>query len=143
MALWKTVNKLFFDTSAIYSFINRADPNHQAVSNIIKSKKARLVITSYIFNEVVTLVNARLGHKTALAIGNILINAPEIEYISITKNDEAEAWKLFGRRDDKKYSFTDCTSFVIMKRVKITAALALDEHFRQEGFEMAIQKEEI
>ncbi len=143
MALWKTIDRVFWDTSAIYSFINRADPNHQTVSNFIRSKKVRLVITNYIFDEVITLVNVRLGHKTALKVGNILLNAPEVEYISITKSDELAAWRLFCFRGDKQYSFTDCTSFVVMKRLNITIALAIDEHFRQEGFGLAINEERI
>ncbi len=143
MALWKTIDRVFWDTSAIYSFINRADPNHQAVSSFIRSKKVRLVITNYIFDETITLVNARLGHKTALLVGKILMNAPEVELISITISDEASAWQLFCLRDDKQYSFTDCTSFVVMKRLKITTALAIDKHFKQEGFDVAIKKEGI
>ena len=71
------------------------------------------------------------------------MNAPEIENIAVTKGDEVEAWRLFCLRDDKQYSFTDCTSFIVMKRLNITIALATDEHFRQEGFELAINEERI
>lgn len=41
---------------------------------------------------------------------------------------------LFEQRPDKSYSFTDCTSFVVMRREKIERAVALDVHFSQEGF---------
>ena len=49
-------------------------------------------------------------------------------------NDETRAWKLFARRADKEYSFTDCVSFEIMRRLGITRAAALDDDFRREGF---------
>lgn len=138
MALWKTMKKIFFDTSAIYAYINSKDPRHTAVRMVVHNQQTRLVITNYIFDEIITLVKARLGHKLSMSVGNILINAPEIERIFISQPEELEAWRLFSDRADKHYSFTDCTSFVIMKRLNITSALALDEHFRQEGFEPAI-----
>lgn len=34
------------------------------------------------------------------------------------------------------YSFTDCTSFVLMRRIGIHTAVALDDQFRQDGFEV-------
>ena len=43
-------------------------------------------------------------------------------------------WRLFLARRDKEYSFTDCTSFVLMRRLGLDAALALDADFAQEGF---------
>jgi uncharacterized protein len=48
--------------------------------------------------------------------------------------EEARARRLFLDRPDKRYTLTDCLSFVIMRRLGITEALATDDHFRQEGF---------
>jgi hypothetical protein len=41
---------------------------------------------------------------------------------------------LFLDRPDKRYSLTDCSSFVIMRRLGITEAITTAHHFRQEGF---------
>ena len=35
---------------------------------------------------------------------------------------------------DKSYSFTDCTSFVVMRELGIREALTTDRHFVQAGF---------
>lgn len=125
---------LFVDTSAIYAYVNRKDPDHEMVKNRLASFRGRLVITNYIFDEVITLVSARLGHGTALKVGNILLNSPQFERVWVTPGDEREAWLLFSARRDKGYSFTDCVSFVIMRRLKMGNCLALDIHFRQEGY---------
>ena len=42
---------------------------------------------------------------------------------------------MFREQIDKQYSFTDCTAFVLMRRLSLTAAAALDDDFAQEGFE--------
>jgi len=125
---------ILFDTSAIYAFINRRDPDHNKVKGFIRNFKGEAVITNYIFSETINLVNARLGHDKAVMAGDVLLKSPYIEKIWITPSDEKEAWKLFISKRDKSYSFTDCTSFVVMKRLKIRRYLAFDEHFRQEGF---------
>jgi predicted nucleic acid-binding protein len=56
--------------------------------------------------------------------------------VRITSDDELAAWELFDARADKEYSFTDCTSFVLMRRLGISTALAADDDFVQEGFEV-------
>ncbi|MBI5141148.1 MAG: PIN domain-containing protein [Nitrospirae bacterium] len=125
---------LFVDTSAIYAYVNRKDPDHEMVKKRLASFRGKLVITNYIFDEVITLVSARLGHGTALKVGNILLNSPQFKSIWVTPGDEREAWLLFSARRDKGYSFTDCVSFVIIRRLKLANCLALDIHFRQEGY---------
>jgi len=45
----------------------------------------------------------------------------------------AQAWGLFQRYRDKAFSFTDCTTFALMTRLRIAAAFAFDIHFRQYG----------
>ena len=47
-----------------------------------------------------------------------------------------EALKIFIRFSDKEWSFTDCTSYVIIKNANITKAVSFDEYFRQFGIEI-------
>ncbi len=129
---------VFFDTSAIYSYVNLLAPNHQKVKTFINNFKGKLVITNYIFDEIITLILSRLGHKTASIVGNILLNSPQISNYWIIENDKKDGWELFLRRTDKEYSFTDCISFVVMRKLNIKKCLTTDKHFRQEGFEIII-----
>ena len=41
-----------------------------------------------------------------------------------------------SQRADKTYFFTDCSSFSLMRRLRLPQALALGHHFWQEGFEV-------
>jgi len=71
-----------------------------------------------------------------VAVGNVLLAPETATLVHVTVGDEANAWALFQARRDKKYSFVDCTSFVLMRRLKIEKAVALDQDFAREGFEL-------
>jgi predicted nucleic acid-binding protein len=42
---------------------------------------------------------------------------------------------FFRNHADHDYSFTDCTSFVVMQELKIRQAVTTDRHFAEAGFE--------
>lgn len=49
------------------------------------------------------------------------------------------AFRRYQERSDKDWSLTDCASFVIMQEQQLTAALALDRHFVQAGFDALLR----
>ena len=87
--------------------------------------------------EIVTLTQARLGHRTALLVGKTPLDQKLVTLLHITPSDEKASWKLFEKRADKSCSFTDCTSFIVMRRQKVKMAPTFDHHFAQEGFHVA------
>ena len=46
----------------------------------------------------------------------------------------AAAQSFVRKHSDHGYSFTDCTSFIVMRELKITDALTTDGHFAEAGF---------
>ena len=128
------MKRAFVDTSAWYAFINASDPEHKAVKKALEAFEGRLVTSNFIFDETMTLCRTRTTHKVAVAVGEILRSANVADLVRATAADEAAAWTLFKDRSDKVYSFTDCTSFELMRRLKITTAIALDDDFSGEGF---------
>jgi predicted nucleic acid-binding protein len=129
------MERLFVDTGAWFAFVNRADPDHEAVASFLDAFRGRLITSSYVFDETVTLCLARLGHQAAALTGETLLDPDVVDHFRVSASDEKAAWELFLARPDKAYSFTDCTSFVLMRRLGIPRAAAVDGHFRQEGFE--------
>jgi predicted nucleic acid-binding protein len=129
---------VFFDTSALFAFINSKDPDHKKVKDYLERFKGQLHITNFIFDEIISLVTARMGHDNAVITGNALLNPKEFVLTRCKAADELKAWELFVNSHDKHYSFTDCTSFVIMKKLGIKKFLATDSHFLQEGFETVL-----
>jgi predicted nucleic acid-binding protein len=128
------LERLFVDTSAWLAYANRADRHHEPVRAALRGFGGRLVTTNWIFDETVTLAKARLGHATALLAGDLLRDPDVADLVRVSGADERLAWDLFRQREDERYSFTDCTSFVVMRRLGIGTAATLDEDFAREGF---------
>lgn len=51
----------------------------------------------------------------------------------VTPDPIYRAWILFQRRASSGWTFTDCTSKVVIDELGIKTAVALDAHFRQSG----------
>ncbi len=129
------MRRVFVDTSTWFAAAFARDPDHERVRSALTAGH-RLVTSNFVLDETVTLCSAKLGHGVASRVGALLLDTDEVDLVRTTASDEMNAWKLFLERPDKRYSFTDCTSFVLMQRLGLEVALALDDHFRQEGFEV-------
>jgi uncharacterized protein len=123
----------FVDTSAWVTSVNARDKERQAVQGFLRAPGVRLLTSSDVFDETVTLLRKRSGPEVAIQVGEYLRSA-EVELMPVDEEDRVAAWELFKSRPDKAYSFTDCTSFVLMRRLGIRDAITLDDDFRQEGF---------
>ena len=49
------------------------------------------------------------------------------------------ARQLFVQYRDKDLSFTDCTSFAVMRDLRVTTVITTDNHFHQVGFDVLRQ----
>ena len=84
-----------------------------------------------------TLVRSRAGHALAVKAGESLRDPSLVELARITPEDEENAWDLFVKYKDQDFSYTDCASFALMRRLALPIAITTDHHFQQAGFEIA------
>ncbi len=125
---------IFVDTSVWFAANVAEDPNHAIARRLLVENRQPLVTTDYIVDEVITLLTVR-GHRSiALHVGAQLWSSQITALHWATPEDVQAAWEVFVRYDDKRWSFTDCVSFAVMKRLGIDSAFAIDEHFSQFGF---------
>jgi predicted nucleic acid-binding protein len=94
------------------------------------------LVTDYIIAETLTLMQGRLGHRKTVAFGEWLLNAPQVQQARLDVDLWNDAWHLFKKYDDKAFSFTDCASFVVMRRERLVDAFTFDHHFTQMGFRL-------
>lgn len=130
------MRRLFVDTSAWYAYVNRRDPDHKKVRRLLGTFPGKLVTSNFVFDETVTFCLMRQGHALAAQVGDTLRDPAVVDLLRISADDETAAWNLFLDRPDKEYSFTDCTSFVLMRRLGLQQAASLDRDFQREGFEV-------
>ena len=127
------VSLIFVDTGAWYAYVDASDAYHLAAVQFINTLTEPLITSSYIFDETVTLIRMHLGHLIAVQFGERLRQEKLAKLVRITDTDEQKAWEIFERHQDKEFSFTDCTSFALMERLRIDTVFAFDRHFRQYG----------
>ena len=130
------MERLFIDTSAWFSYADLGDPDHVRIVKAFKPYKGRLVTSNYVLDETITLCRHRLGHRAAVLLGETILDPDLADLIRIEARDERAAWDLFASRSDKDYSFTDCTSLVVMRELGLRRVLTTDRHFAQMGFEV-------
>jgi len=132
------MTSFFVDTSYLIALENSVDQYHRTASRhwseLAKSSSHSFVTSSYVFVEVVTLLNNRRLHSKAVELGKNLLTSRLFNLVHVDEELFDEACALFQKHKDKKYSLTDCVSFQLMKRLAITEALTFDKHFVQAGF---------
>lgn len=128
---------ILVDTSAFHALENAGDLlEHEMATGIaqkLETEKAFLVTTDYVLDEAYTLLRSVLGHRPAVSFGRE-IHKGGIEVVQIDPSMQRKAWEIFEQYSDKDFSFTDCTSFVVMRHAKIEVAFTFDRHFQQYGF---------
>lgn len=123
----------FVDTSAWYALFVAADPNHAAAGDWVRLNRPVMLTTDYVIDETLTLMRARGYRQCAIDFG-IEAFAKQLATIHyLTPADIAAAWEVFHDFDDKDWSFTDCTSKVVIEQRQIATAFTFDHHFRQFG----------
>jgi len=131
---------IFVDTGGFYASKVVNDVNHPSASSIEKAisegKYGKMVTTNYVLDELYTLLRGRVSHEQTIQIGETIRKSPNIRIIWILEALEEKAWDSFKINQDKTYSFTDCTSFIVMQSLGIDIAFTYDSHFEQAGFQI-------
>jgi hypothetical protein len=124
---------IFVDSSAWFARYTPRDRNHAAAKQFHAETRETLVTSDYIIDEVLTLLKVRGNIERAARVGKALFGGELAQIQWVSKADVEQAWGIFDGYRDKDWSFTDCVSLVLMRRLAIAKAFAFDEHFRQFG----------
>lgn len=130
--------EVFVDTSGLYALVEKNDGHHRTARRVVEEllhSGRRLVLTDYIIDETTTLAKARSGKRVAMRVLDLVEQSTGIR-IEWVGGSRFEATTTFFRKHaDHGYSFTDCTSFVVMNELGLTQALTTDKHFPEAGFQ--------
>lgn len=126
---------VFVDTSYFLALVNSRDKYHKAAQNAAEKVAPPFVTSEAVLFELGNAL-ARPPHRLLgiQALRQIRTDK-NIEVVHIDPDLFNQSVAFYRSRMDKNWGLTDCSSFVIMERLGIGAALTADKHFEQAGFE--------
>lgn len=132
-------NNLFIDTSGWASIIVPTEQHHAIATQHFRQAiltQQPILTSNYIITELVALLQSplRLPRSAIFAQVDIIRSNPLVQQIHLTPELDQDAWTLCKQRPDKTWSLVDCSSFILMKQLKMQMALTTDHHFEQAGF---------
>lgn len=125
----------FLDTSAILAVLDADEEQHEPAAALwqeLVTSGERLLTSNYVLVECFALVQRRLGMEAVRVLQEDILPVLAVHWIDTDDHAAAtEALLTAGRR---RLSLVDCTSFRVMRRLRIARAFTLDRHFREQGF---------
>lgn len=126
---------IFVDSSFwIAEFLPRDRRHDEAMERSRATVSRRLVTSTFVMGETWTYLRRRADHARAMAW---LDGVRDRAVVSVERVDAAledEAWSWLRAHDERPYSFVDATSFALMRKLRLTEALAFNGDFEAAGF---------
>ena len=124
---------IFVDTGAWFACVVPWDANHAAATAWMRQNHEPLITTDFVLDETMTLLRARNETPRAVALGDQLLSEVCANLHFVSEEEIREAYQVFRAFADKDWSFTDCTSKVVIEALGLKTAFSFDQHFRQFG----------
>lgn len=130
---------IFIDTGAFLArYLSRDQYHSQALTlwQKIKTKGESCFTSNFVLDEMITLLGRWANHDFSSQRATNIYASNAITILRSDQNDELSALKYFEKYGDQQISFTDCVSFVLMKKSRIKKVFTFDQHFVMAGFQM-------
>ena len=131
---------VFADASYWIALLNPGDSLHgkatEAAGAISRMITSEMVLTEFLDD---FSGRGRLFRQVAVGWVDRLRRNPNVVIVPQSSLQFQDALVLYAKRSDKKWGFTDCSSFQIMTREGLTKALTHDRHFEQAGFQALLR----
>ena len=132
---------VFVDTAYWLALLVNEDAYHDYAQTWSRQAFSPCVTTQPVLFEVADALVAPTVRELA---GSFLGDVMHDSAIIVVPSDDVllnEAAELFRARADKDWGLTDCFSFVVMNRYRLSVALTCDRHFVQAGFRALLLEE--
>ena len=130
---------IFVDSSAWYASEVEDDVNHEQarkfLSQLASGRHGVAITTDYVLDETMTLLRSRRGLPDAVTFIDKIRKSKSIRVFWVNENIFEKALIIFRNKSDVTWSFTDCTSFALMKDLSLTEAFTFGSHFLEAGLQ--------
>lgn len=129
--------KIFIDTSAFVSLLVKQDSHHELVVEKYKEyvqRHAIFLTSDYILDELYTHLVYDLPKNKVAQIAvkfDQKIHTKDIRLLPIDETVFSQAKEALLRFCEHKISFTDCTSYVLFKKLALDEVFTLDSDFKK------------
>ena len=130
---------VFADTSYYMAVFNENDVAHEEALCFSRETALPVVLTDFVLLELANALSRRQLRQRFVGLLSYLRSNPVCRIIPVSKAIFEAGLRLYSERPDKDWSLTDCISFVVMKRLRLTDALTADRHFEQAGFKILLK----
>ena len=130
--------KYFVDTSAFFALLDRDDKNHPVAERILRKlfeNDTVLITSNYVLVESFALIQRRLGMDALRVFQTNMTPVVRVEFVSSELHRLGVSAVLSASR--RNLSLVDCVSFEIMRFLSIQSVFTFDDHFREQGFDLA------
>jgi uncharacterized protein len=108
---------IFVDSSAWFESIIPSETNHRRAARWLSHNNQPLLTKDFVADETLTLLRARGEDVSALALGAQMFDGEIAQIYYLTEDDILAPWQVFSTYTDKEWSFTDCTSKVVIEKL--------------------------
>jgi predicted nucleic acid-binding protein len=130
---------VFVDSGGWLATLIAADQHHAIAAPYFQAlldAEARIVTSDYVLDETVTRLRYDVGHARAvefLALIRAAVSAGALRVHRITADVWNAAEAIFLKYADARLSFTDCTSFALLRHEPAEEVFGFDHHFEMMG----------
>jgi hypothetical protein len=128
------MSTVFADTVYYFAFLNPKDEWHEQARAFTQGFNGRMVTTAWVLTELADGMADPIDRPGFLDFLEGLRADPQVDIVPPSQALWDAGVDLYATRPDKEWSLTDCISFVVMERERISEALTGDHHFEQAGF---------
>jgi len=129
---------LFVDTGAFLAKEIAADQHHRRATDLwdtLKDQGTQLFSSQHVLDETATLLARRTTYAWAADWGRDVL-AAGFRWLTADENDLSAAFVQMRKYADQGVSFTDCVSFVLMRKERLRYVFGFDRHFEAAGFQV-------
>jgi uncharacterized protein len=130
---------VFADTFYFLALVNPRDKSHGQATALTAALQRQLVTTEWVLTEFADALSSPPNRKEFVSTLRDLRQNPQVVIVPSDAALFEEGVQHYAARSDKKWTLTDCISFVVMARKGISEALAGDHHFEQAGFTILLK----
>ncbi len=130
---------IFVDTGAFLARHLGRDQHHQAAKAAwakLGATKEACGTSNFVLDELLTLLGRGAGYGFAAQRARSYYASSGLTILRPEEEDELEALDWFTKYQDQEVSFTDCVSFALMRRHRLSRVFSFDRHFQIAGFEL-------